>query len=115
LAITVAACGGNDGHAGAVDTTTAAADPTWKKVVPGGACECADGSEFAFSERRNDPTNVVFYLDGGGTCFDAKTCAFTDGDPTPCCARVIPNVRQQASVNQRRLCTFPKIRLRRSS
>ena len=24
-----------------------------------------------------DPTKVVFYLDGGGSCFDATTCAFT--------------------------------------
>jgi hypothetical protein len=48
-----------------------------KKVVPGGDCECADGSEFAFWERRGDPTKVVFFLDGGGACFDAETCAFT--------------------------------------
>jgi Pectinacetylesterase len=81
-ATTVAACGGNDGDAGAVAstspaTTTAAADRTWNKVVPGGDCECADGSEFAFWERRADPTKVVFFLDGGGACFDATTCAFT--------------------------------------
>ena len=63
--------------AGAVDTTSAAADQRWKKVAPGGDCECADGSEFAFWERRADPTKVVFFLDGGGICFDAKSCAFT--------------------------------------
>ncbi len=80
LATTGSACGGNDGDARATtasDTTTAAAAQKWKKVVPGGDCECADGSEFAFWERRADPTKVVFFLDGGGTCFDAKTCAFT--------------------------------------
>jgi hypothetical protein len=49
----------------------------WKKVAPGGDCECADGSEFAFWERREDPTKVVFFLDGGGSCFDAESCAFT--------------------------------------
>jgi Pectinacetylesterase len=48
----------------------------WEQIVPGGDCECADGSEFAFFERRADPTKVVFFLDGGGTCFDATTCAF---------------------------------------
>ena len=77
LATTVAACGGNDDDAGAVATTapatTAAAADEWKKVVPGGDCECADGSEFAFWERRADPTKVVFFLDGGGACFDAAT------------------------------------------
>jgi hypothetical protein len=82
LAATVAGCGGGRAQAGAVATkaTTAAvapADRKWRKVVPGGGCECADGSEFAFWERRANPTNVVFFLDGGGVCFDAKTCAFT--------------------------------------
>jgi hypothetical protein len=85
LAATVAACGGDGNHhAGAVASTaptgtgtTAPADRKWKKVVPGGDCECADGSEFAFWERRADPTKVVFFLDGGGACFDAETCAFT--------------------------------------
>jgi Pectinacetylesterase len=49
----------------------------WEKIVPGGACVCADGSEFAFWERRAKPTKVVFYLDGGGVCVDATSCAFT--------------------------------------
>jgi hypothetical protein len=49
--------------------------------VAGGDCECADGSEFALWVREADPTKVVFYLDGGGACWDATTCAFTgDGD-----------------------------------
>jgi hypothetical protein len=83
LAATVAACGGHDNHgAGAAastapTSTTAPADRKWKKVVPGGDCECADGSEFAFWERRADPTKVVLFLDGGGACLDAESCAFT--------------------------------------
>lgn len=52
-------------------------DSEWEKVVPGGDCQCADGSEFAFWVREADPTKVVFYLDGGGICFDATTCVFT--------------------------------------
>jgi Pectinacetylesterase len=84
----LAACG-NDG--GSASTTTSeddnrsaeedTADETaaagWEKVVPGGDCQCADGSEFAFWERRADPTKVVFFLDGGGACYDAASCAFT--------------------------------------
>jgi hypothetical protein len=87
LAAGVAACGGNDGHTRAAAATTTAttpapADQRWKKVLPGGDCECADGSEFAFWERRADPTRVVFFLDGAGTCTDATTCAFTGlGNP----------------------------------
>ena len=82
LAATVTACGGNDEDAGAAATTASAntaapADSKWTKVVPGGDCECADGSEFAFWERRADPTKVVLFLDGGGACYDAATCAFT--------------------------------------
>ena len=41
---------------------------------------CADGSEFAFWERQADPTKVVFFLNGGGVCWDATTCAFTSDD-----------------------------------
>jgi hypothetical protein len=74
LAASVTACGGNDDDA---DTTTAPADRKWTKVVPGGDCECADGSQFAFWERRADPSKVVFFLDGGGACADAESCAFT--------------------------------------
>ena len=44
---------------------------------PGGDCVCADGSEFAFWVREADLTKVVFYLEGGGACFDATTCALT--------------------------------------
>jgi Pectinacetylesterase len=51
----------------------------WTQIVPGGDCECADGSEFSFWVRRADPTKVVFFLQGGGACFDAATCSFTDG------------------------------------
>ena len=54
-----------------------AGESDWEKVVPGGECQCADGSEFAFWDRRADPTKVVLFLEGGGSCFDATTCAFT--------------------------------------
>jgi hypothetical protein len=86
FAATVAACGGHSGNDRVAAATTAPATAAasgaqaWKKVVPGGDCECADGSEFAFWERRADPTKVVFFLDGGGACFEAATCAFTGLD-----------------------------------
>jgi hypothetical protein len=57
------------------DEASAAAG--WDQVAPGGDCHCADGSEFAFWERRTDPSKVVLFLDGGGTCTDATNCAFT--------------------------------------
>ena len=58
--------------------SAAAGNSSWERVVLGGDCKCADGSEFAFFERRADPDKVVFYLDGGGVCFDATSCANTN-------------------------------------
>ena len=87
LAATVAACGGSDDDAGAVaatttptatqapSTTTAPSDQEWQRVVPGGDCRCSDGSEFSFWLRKANPRKVVFYLQDGGACFSAKTCA----------------------------------------
>ncbi len=80
LAATVAGCGGGDDDAGAVattaaTTTTPSADRTWKKVVPGGDCQCSDGSEFSFWVREASPQKVVLYLQDGGACFSAETCA----------------------------------------
>jgi len=54
-----------------------AAESDWQKVVPAGDCACADGSEFAFWDRPADETKVVLYLEGGGSCTDTATCAFT--------------------------------------
>ena len=63
-------------------TETAASDAVWEKVVPGGDCACADGSEFNFWVREADPAKVVLFLEGGGACFDPTTCAFTDEETT---------------------------------
>jgi Pectinacetylesterase len=60
----------------------AATDSAWERIVPGGDCACADSSEFSFWVRRADPAKVVLYLEGGGACFDAVTCAFTDAEST---------------------------------
>jgi Pectinacetylesterase len=57
------------------------AGSAWEKVVPGGDCACADGSEFNVWVREADPTKVVLFLEGGGACFDATTCAFADSSP----------------------------------
>jgi hypothetical protein len=57
---------------------TAGADSAvagWERKVPGGDCQCADGSEFSFYARPADQTKVVLFLDGGGACWSAQTCA----------------------------------------
>jgi hypothetical protein len=83
VAALAAGCGG--GHKtdtasveSATTTTTSAAAPgdqNWQRVVPGGDCQCSDGSKFSFWVRKANPKKVVFYLQGGGACFSAKTCA----------------------------------------
>jgi hypothetical protein len=52
----------------------------WKRIVPGGDCQCADGSEYSFYTRAANPKKVVLYLDGGGVCWSAQTCAPNSGN-----------------------------------
>jgi hypothetical protein len=79
-ALAAMGCGDDDGEGEGVSTTTAstsAARPErgWHRVEPGGDCQCSDGSEFNFWVRRASPKKVVLYLQGGGACFSAETCA----------------------------------------
>lgn len=41
---------------------------------------CADGSPARLFERTADPARVVLYLEGGGGCWSAETCAFDGPD-----------------------------------
>ncbi len=83
LAWLVGACGndgGSDvgGSASLDPNSTAsgtAATTAWERIVPGGDCQCSDGSEFSFWVREANREKVVFYLQGGGACFSAETCA----------------------------------------
>jgi hypothetical protein len=63
-------------------TTTAPAAASWEKVVPGGDCQCALGSEFSYYVHRGDPSKVVLYFEGGGACFTADTCRPDSGTYT---------------------------------
>jgi len=87
LVVAAAACGGDDGSSSSgsgapTGTTTAATEVEWEQHVPGGDCQCADGSEFSFWSRQGDPDKVVLYFQGGGACFSPETCSFTDGTYT---------------------------------
>jgi Pectinacetylesterase len=79
LLATLAACGGGDGDGGdagdAATPTAAPVDQAWKRIVPGGDCQCSDGSEFRLWVREANPKRVVFYLQDGGACFSAETCS----------------------------------------
>ena len=47
----------------------------WERIMPGGDCQCSDGSEFSFWVREANPDKVLVYLQDGGVCFSAETCA----------------------------------------
>lgn len=51
----------------------------WERIVPGGDCQCSDGSEYSFWSRAADPSKVVFMLEGGGACFSPETCDLETG------------------------------------
>jgi Pectinacetylesterase len=74
------ACIEVDEEPGSEDGAGAAA--AWQHVAPGGDCECSDGSEYSFWVREADPSKVVLFLQGGGNCFSAETCAADGYDRT---------------------------------
>jgi dienelactone hydrolase len=48
---------------------------TWTKIAPGGKTRCARGGPYAFWLRRGDPKKLLIFFQGGGGCFDPRTCA----------------------------------------
>lgn len=60
----------------------ATGESPWTEIVAGADCVCADGLEFSFFVRHADPNKVMFFLEGGGACFDVVSCAFSEDDST---------------------------------
>ena len=54
-------------------TTEALPVNNWQAVAAPTDCMCADGSSYTYWIHQGDPTKVVFYLQGGGACFDPGT------------------------------------------
>lgn len=48
--------------------------PGWNTMIPGGDAVCSDGSEYRFFVKQGDPQKLMFYLEGGGACWDNLTC-----------------------------------------
>jgi Pectinacetylesterase len=46
----------------------------WRKVLPGGRTRCARGGRFAFWTRQGSSEELVVYFQGGGGCWDYRTC-----------------------------------------
>ena len=54
---------------------TVTSPPGGSRSCRSGDCQCSDGSAFSFWVREANPDKVVFYLQDGGACFSAETCA----------------------------------------
>jgi hypothetical protein len=52
-----------------------AAGGPWTKVSPGGKTRCARGGPYSFWLRKGDPKKLLIFFQGGGGCFDQRTCA----------------------------------------
>ena len=52
-----------------------AARDGWTAVRPGGETGCAFGEPFEFWVREADPSRVMVFLQGGGACWSAASCA----------------------------------------
>lgn len=56
-------------------TSTGTKITPWETVTAPSTCECSDGSPYEFYVRKANPKKVLFFLQGGGACFDATSCA----------------------------------------
>ena len=61
--------------AGATGGARAAASGGWERIEPGGRTACARGGPYAFWGRRGRSDRLVIFFEGGGGCFDQRTCA----------------------------------------
>jgi hypothetical protein len=46
----------------------------WNEIAPGGDTVCSDGTPYRFHVYQGDPAKVLFYLEGGGACWDSMNC-----------------------------------------
>ncbi len=53
------------------------------RSCPAATASAPTGASSRSGCARADPTKVVFFLQGGGACFDAGSCSFTDGVFSP--------------------------------
>ena len=53
----------------------AAAPAAWQRVEPGGRTRCGRGGRFAFWARLGAPDRLLVFFEGGGGCWDYRSCA----------------------------------------
>lgn len=47
----------------------------WNKIEPGAPTTCINGDPYSFYVRKGSVNKVLLFLQGGGACWDAQTCA----------------------------------------
>jgi hypothetical protein len=60
-------CGGAEGAGGGPGG--------WVRILAGGKTKCARGGAYAYWLRKGDPKRLLLFFQGGGGCFDQRTCA----------------------------------------
>lgn len=56
-------------------------DDGWNEISGGGDTICSDGSDYRFFARPGDPQKLLIYFQGGGACWNGRSCD-PDLDPT---------------------------------
>jgi hypothetical protein len=80
---------GGGGHAGGApnmrEDAGVPSEGAWTRVDPGGDTICARGDAFHFFVRRGSADKLAIVFDGGGACWDARTCSVADSlfSPVP--------------------------------
>jgi hypothetical protein len=46
----------------------------WNQIDTGEATSCARGGKYSFFVRKTESKDLLIYFEGGGNCYDAKTC-----------------------------------------
>jgi hypothetical protein len=78
LAALAGSAGGGDPAAPGRAATTApaaTAPAVWERVEPGGRTRCGRGGRFAFWARMGAPDRLLVFFEGGGGCWDYRSCA----------------------------------------
>ncbi len=56
-------------------------DDGWNEIAGGSDAICSDGSDYRFFARPGDPRKLLIYFQGGGACWNGRSCD-PDLDPT---------------------------------
>jgi hypothetical protein len=77
LLAAVAGCTGSDRPEPARPSASSAvaAPARWERVEPGGRTRCGRGGRFAFWARLAAPDRLLVFFEGGGGCWDYRSCA----------------------------------------